>query len=92
MPVCGCSAGAGCVRQIEVSGELLQIRQRWHPEDRQADLVDHRPPPGLGACRLDESLFGCHSPSSLLTQEIRACVCVCRDLRVGGRLGAAACA
>jgi predicted nicotinamide N-methyase len=50
MPVCGCSAGEGCVRQIEVSGTVLRIRQRWHPEDRQADVVDHRPPPGLGTC------------------------------------------
>lgn len=50
MPVCGCSAGEGCVRQIEVSQESLRISQRWHPEDRQADVVNYRPPPGLGTC------------------------------------------
>ena len=53
MPVCGCSAGSGCPRTIEVGGSHLRVFQRWHPEDRQADAVaaaDHRPPPGLGTC------------------------------------------
>lgn len=53
MPVCGCSAGSGCPRTIEVGGSQLRVFQRWHPEDRQADAVaaaDHRPPPGLGTC------------------------------------------
>eukprot|EP01046_Picozoa_sp_COSAG06_P043230 COSAG06_NODE_5633_length_3348_cov_35.197291_4_plen_204_part_00 len=50
MPVCGCSAGEGCRRKVEVAGKQLHIAQQWHPENRQADVVDHRPPPGLGTC------------------------------------------
>ena len=62
MPVCGCSSGAGCIRDIGVGGSLLRVRQSWHSADSLREAVaqpqvhedqflqPERVPPGLGTC------------------------------------------
>eukprot|EP01047_Picozoa_sp_COSAG01_P022057 COSAG01_NODE_1299_length_10836_cov_8.277452_8_plen_333_part_00 len=55
MPVCGCSAGPGCKRTIEVAGHLLEVQQSWHaPADGSGGgggaTQYEKVPAGLGTC------------------------------------------